>query len=104
MMIRGSQPTTTLTPTRTPRNTIPHKVTLGTSPVLMRTRDTTTQDTLRLRHRKSNNPCALNSSSSREYRPESRVSTRSLAAAHPRQSLSPSWACRCRQDDLLDTV
>jgi len=75
-MIKDSQQTTTLTHTRTPRNTTPHKATLDTSQVLMRTRDTTTQDTLQLPHHKSNNQHALNSNNSREYRQEYLVSTR----------------------------
>ena len=79
-MIKDSQQTTILTPTRTPLNTTLHKATLDTSPVLMRTRDTTTQDTLQLRHRKSSSRRALNSNSSREYRQEFPVSTRSSAA------------------------
>ena len=79
-MIKDSQQTTTLTHTRTPRNTTPHKATQDTSPVLMRTRGTTTQDTLQLRHHKSSSRRALNSNNFREYRQEFPVSTRSSAA------------------------
>src|SRR5947209_7046559 len=79
-MIKDSQQTMTLTHTRTPLNTTLRKATLDTSPVLTRTRDTTTQDTLQLRHHKSSSRRALNSSSFREYRQEFPVSTRSSAA------------------------
>jgi len=61
MMIKDSQQTTTLIHTRTPLNTTLHKATPDTSLVLMRTRGTTTQDTLQLRHHKSSNRRALNS-------------------------------------------
>src|SRR3989442_5576468 len=80
MMIKDSQQTTTLTHTRTPRNTTPHRATPDTSPALTRTRDTTTQDTLQLRHHKSSHQRVLNSNNSREYRPEFPASTRSSAA------------------------